>query len=203
MQADPPRRHWLSWMEVDPLPKVHGSSYFGALASFFIFFLILLTMWGALSVWSATLCMFYAFSPVKIFECYNSSWGSSSVGTSLAHSCFSLCISYISLNITFRAFALFLFFFSIEGFFCRQFSYVFTCFATTMSMATSFYYSYLWIATPCVTFVFCFMTICNNYFLAWFFFFFVLFCILMCVFVMLFVGNLQLQPHKHPQSTCF
>jgi hypothetical protein len=25
----------------------------------------------------------------------------------------------------------------------------------------------------------------------------------MCVFVMLFVGDLQLQPHKHPQSTCF
>jgi hypothetical protein len=25
----------------------------------------------------------------------------------------------------------------------------------------------------------------------------------MCVFVMLFVGDLRLQPHKHPQSTCF
>ncbi len=96
-------------------------------------------------------------------------------------------------------------FFLLKGFFCRQCSYVLACFATTMSMATSFYYSYLWIATPCVTLVFCFMTICNNYFFAWFFFFFFLFyfCILMCVFVMLFVGDLQLQPHKHPQSTCF
>jgi len=61
----------------------------------------------------ATLCMFYAFSLVKIFECYNSSWGSSNVGASLAHSCFSLCVDYISLNIAFRTFA----FFSIEGFF--------------------------------------------------------------------------------------
>ncbi len=115
--------------------------------------------------------MLYAFSLVKIFEHYNSSWGSSSVGTSLVHSCFSLCISYISLNSAFRAFAFFL----LKGFFCRQFSYVLACFATTMSMATSFYYSYLWIATPCVTFVFCFMTICNNYFHTWFFFFFLFF----------------------------
>ncbi len=127
-------------------PEVQGSSCFGALASFFIFSHSL-TMRGAFCVSvSATLCILYAFSLVKIFERYNSSWGSSSVGTSLVHSCFSLCINYISL-IFFLSFCLF----STEGFFSRQFSYVLACFATTMSMTTSFYYSYLWLATPCVT----------------------------------------------------
>lgn len=66
---------------------------------------------------SATLCMLYDFSLVKIFECYNSSWGSSNVGASLAHSCFSLCVGYISLNIAFQAFAFFL----LKGFFVDNF----------------------------------------------------------------------------------
>jgi hypothetical protein len=58
--------------------------------------------------------------------------------------------------------------FSINDFFC-----ILVYFTTTMSiMATSFYYGCLWIATPCATLMFCFMTICNNYFFAWFFFFF-------------------------------
>jgi hypothetical protein len=77
-----------------------------------------LTMWGALCVFvSATLCMLYAFSLVMIFECYNSSWGSSNVGASLAHSRFSLCVDYISLNIAFQAFAFFL----LKGLFVDNF----------------------------------------------------------------------------------
>ncbi len=133
---------------------------------------------------SVMLCMHSILS--RSFECYNSSWDLFGVGASSTHSCYSLCISYISLNIAFGASTLILLNnFSIDDFFC-----VLMYFATTMfTMATSFYYGCLWIAIPCATLVFCFTTICNNFFFCMVFFCFC-FCFVMCVFVMLFASDL-------------